>query len=84
MIHDNLSDLIDADETLPVLQYPAQKRVYTLTKAEAEADILAANRESGDASMLTVLLRPSSSFGERDTVTIGKIVANARAGKARF
>ncbi|KAI0966396.1 NAD(P)-binding protein [Xylaria arbuscula] len=84
VIHDNISDLFDADETLPVLQYPAQKRVYTLTKAEAEADILAANRESGDASMLTVSIRPSSTFGERDTVTMGKIVSNARAGKARF
>ncbi|KAI0867224.1 3-beta hydroxysteroid dehydrogenase/isomerase [Hypoxylon argillaceum] len=84
VIHDNLTDLFDADETFPVLQYPAQKRVYTLTKAEAEADILAANRESGDASMLTVSLRPATAFGERDTVCMGKIVANARAGKAKF
>ncbi|KAI1175971.1 C-3 sterol dehydrogenase/C-4 decarboxylase family protein [Nemania sp. FL0916] len=84
VIHDSISDLVDADETLPVLQYPAQKRVYTLTKAEAEADVLAANRRYGDASILTVSIRPSSTFGERDTVTMGKIVANARAGKARF
>ena len=45
VIHDNVSDLLDADETLPVLQPPAQKRVYTLTKATAEAEILAANRK---------------------------------------
>ncbi|KAJ3563607.1 hypothetical protein NPX13_g8139 [Xylaria arbuscula] len=64
--------------------HPAQKRVYTLTNAVAEADIPAANRESGDASMLTVSLRPSSTFGERDTVIIGKIVSNARVGKAKF
>ncbi|KAI1129718.1 NAD(P)-binding protein [Nemania abortiva] len=83
-IHDNLTDLFDADETFLVLQYPAQKRIYTLTKAEAEADILAANRESGDASMLTVSLRPATAFGERDTVCMGKIVENARAGKAKF
>jgi sterol-4alpha-carboxylate 3-dehydrogenase (decarboxylating) len=75
VIHDNVSDLIDADETLPVLQYPAQKRVYTLTKAEAEADILAANRRHGDSSMLTVSLRPATAFAERDTVCMGKIVA---------
>ncbi|KAI0202332.1 C-3 sterol dehydrogenase/C-4 decarboxylase family protein [Astrocystis sublimbata] len=84
VIHDNLSDLFDADETFPVLQYPAQKRVYTLTKAEAEADILAANRESGDSSLLTVSLRPATAFGERDTVTMGKIVANVRAGKEKI
>ncbi|KAK7751098.1 erg26, C-3 sterol dehydrogenase [Diatrype stigma] len=84
VIHDNLTDLVDADETFPVLQYPAQKRIYTLTKAEAEAEILAANRENGDSSMLTVSMRPATAFGERDTVTMGKIVANARAGKAKF
>lgn len=84
VIHDNLTNLLDADETFPVLQYPAQKRVYTLTKAEAEAEILAANRKNGDSSMLTVSMRPATAFGERDTVTMGKIVANARMGKARF
>ncbi|KAF7950712.1 uncharacterized protein EAE97_002264 [Botrytis byssoidea] len=68
VIHDNISDLIDADEDLPVLQYPAQKRVYTLTKAVAEADILAANRKYGDSSMLTVSFRPTTAFGERDTI----------------
>jgi sterol-4alpha-carboxylate 3-dehydrogenase (decarboxylating) len=84
VIHDNVSDLIDADETLPVLQYPAQKRVYTLTKAEAEADILAANRRHGDSSMLTVSMRPATAFGERDTICMGKIVATCREGKGRF
>ncbi|KAI0394441.1 C-3 sterol dehydrogenase/C-4 decarboxylase family protein [Xylariaceae sp. FL0594] len=77
-------NLFDGDETHPVLRYPAQKRVYTLTKAEAEAEILAANRESGDASMLTVSLRPATAFGERDTVCMGKVVSNARAGKAKI
>ncbi|MCJ1320750.1 hypothetical protein MMC15_006091 [Xylographa vitiligo] len=84
VIHDNLTDLVDADETLPVLQPPLQKRAYTLTKAAAEAAVLAANRLAGDASMLTVSLRPATAFGERDTICMGKIVANARAGKARF
>jgi len=84
VIHDNVSDLIDADENLPVLQYPAQKRVYTLTKAEAEAEILAANRKHGDSSMLTVSLRPATAFGERDTICMGKIVATCREGRGRF
>ena len=62
VIHDNVSDLLDADETLPVLQPPVQKRVYTLTKATAEAEILAANRKksrSGSGS-------GSSSTGKND------------------
>ncbi|KAI1874552.1 hypothetical protein JX265_004760 [Neoarthrinium moseri] len=84
VIHDNLTDLFDADETFPVLKYPQQKRVYTLTKAEAEGDILAANRADGDSSMLTVSMRPATAFGERDTVCMGKIVANARAGKGKY
>ncbi|KAK2615821.1 hypothetical protein N8I77_002547 [Diaporthe amygdali] len=84
VIHDNVTDLVKADENLPVLQYPAQKRVYTLTKAEAETEILAANRQNGDSSMLTVSMRPATVFGERDTITFGKIVANARQGKGKI
>ncbi|KJZ70882.1 hypothetical protein HIM_09747 [Hirsutella minnesotensis 3608] len=84
VVHDNLTDLHDIDETFPVLKYPQQKRVYTLTKAEAEAEVLAANRQGGDASMLTTSLRPATTFGPRDDVCMGKIVANARAGKAKF
>ncbi|KAM7196899.1 Cytochrome P450 [Naviculisporaceae sp. PSN 640] len=86
VIHDNVSDLRNADESFPVLKYPAQKRVYSLTKAEADAIIMAANREGGDnvPSMLTVELRPATVFGPRDTVCMGKIVANARAGKANI
>ncbi|KAH8892367.1 NAD(P)-binding protein [Thozetella sp. PMI_491] len=84
VIHDNLTDLRNADETFPVLKYPAQKRVYTLTKAEAEAEILAANRENGDTSMLTASIWPATTFGPRDTICMGKIVANARAGKANI
>lgn len=81
VIHDNVSDLVDADETLPVLKYPVQKRAYTLTKAEAEADVLAANRLNGDASMLTVSMRPATAFGERDTICMGKIVQTFRSGR---
>lgn len=84
VIHDNISDLVDADDSTPVLKYPAQKRVYTLTKAEAEADLLAANRRGGDSSMLVVSLRPATAFGERDTICMGKIVATCRAGKGNI
>lgn len=82
-IHDNVSELVGADESLPVLRYPAQRRVYTLTKVEAEDEILAANRQDGDSSsMLTVSIRPATAFGARDTGFLGKVVAQARAGKA--
>lgn len=82
-IHDNVSELVDADESFPVVRYPAQKRVYTLTKVEAEDAILAANRRAGDASMLTVSIRPAAAFGIRDTGFLGKVVGRARAGKAK-
>lgn len=82
VIHDNHSDLLDADESWPVLTYPVQKRAYTLSKAEAETSILAANRANGDSSMLTASIRPASAFGERDYTAFAKIAANARKGKA--
>lgn len=81
-IHDNVSELVDADDSLPVLRYPAQKRVYTLTKVAAEDEILATNRQDGDASVLTVSIRPATAFGARDSTFLGKVIAQARAGKA--
>lgn len=86
VIHDNSSDLVDADDTLLVLKYPAQKRIYTLTKAEAEAELIAANRSGppGEPSMLVVSLRPATAFGERDTIRMGKNVATCRAGKGNI
>lgn len=83
VIHDNVSDLIDADEILPILQPPAQKRVYTLTKARAEEEILAANRAAGDR-MLTVSLRPCTAFGERDTTYLTKIIAVTQKGTSKY
>jgi sterol-4alpha-carboxylate 3-dehydrogenase (decarboxylating) len=84
VIHNNITDLLDADETLPVLQPPAQKRIYTLTKATAEEIVLAANRVDGDSSLLTCSLRPATAFGEADTICLGKMLAVAEQGKTRF
>lgn len=84
VVHDNLTDLVDADETLPILRPPVQKRVYTLTKATAEEEILAANRARGDASMLTVSLRPALCFGERDRHFLAKVLAVAQSGRTKF
>ncbi|KAE8327749.1 hypothetical protein BDV39DRAFT_204765 [Aspergillus sergii] len=44
LIHDNLTDLFDAVEDMPVLRPRQQKRVYSLRKADAEEVILTANR----------------------------------------
>lgn len=84
VIHDNVSDMLDADETWPILRPPVQKRVYTLTKATAEEAIIAANRKNGDSSFLTVSLRPGTSVGENDTTCLGKMIARAKEGKLRF
>lgn len=84
VIHDNVTDLIDADETLPVLRPPVQKRVYTLTKVTAEEEILSANRKAGNGSMLTVSMRPCTAIGEADTVCLGKMIPRAEEGKMRF
>ncbi|MCJ1458067.1 hypothetical protein MMC28_008438 [Mycoblastus sanguinarius] len=84
VIHDNVTDLIEGDETLPILRPPAQKRVYTLTKATAEEEVIAANRKGGNSSMFTVSLRPCTTIGEADTVCLGKMIPIAEQGKTRF
>ena len=84
VIHDNVTDLINADETLPILRPPVQKRVYTLTKATAEEEIISANRKAGNSSMLTVSIRPCTAIGEADTICLGKMIPRAEEGKMKF
>lgn len=74
--------MLGADESWPILRYPAQKNVYTLTKVAAEDKVRAANRADGDSSMLTAILRPASTFGERDYLNFFSVVDKARAGRA--
>jgi sterol-4alpha-carboxylate 3-dehydrogenase (decarboxylating) len=83
VIHDNLTDLVDATEDLPILRPPQQKRVYSLAKADAEEAILAANRRENHG-LLTCSLRPCLAFGEHDTASLGKMVAVALQGRSRF
>ncbi|KAF3766959.1 NAD(P)-binding protein, partial [Cryphonectria parasitica EP155] len=61
-----------------------EKRVYTLTKVEAEAEVFATNRQDGNSSMLTVSIRPVTAFGERDNTCMGKTVATCRAGRTNM
>lgn len=82
VVHNHADNMLDADETLPILRYPAQKNVYTLTKVAAEDKVRAANRADGDASLLTAIIRPASTFGERDFLSFWAAVTKARAGRA--
>jgi len=54
VVHDSISDLIDADESFTVLYVPDQKEIYSHTKALAD-DLVRAANGSGDG-MLTVCL----------------------------
>ena len=82
VIHDSVSDMIDADETSPVLYLPTQRSEYSDTKARAEDLVLEANRKNGN--MLTISLRPSGLFGENDPTTVRPMVEAAASGKYRY
>ncbi|KAL4734791.1 hypothetical protein BDV11DRAFT_46599 [Aspergillus similis] len=81
VVNDNYTDLINGSEDMPILRPPAQKRLYCLAKADAEEAVQAANRKHG---FLTCSLRPCLVFGERDTNSMGKMVAVARTGRSRY
>jgi len=80
VIHDANGDLIDGDETCPLVFLPKQKEVYSHTKALAEQIVLASNERG---KMLTVCIRPSSIFGENDTTQVRNLIESAAAGKLR-
>lgn len=82
VIHDNVSDLVNADERWPVLRAPLQKEYYSETKGIAEELVLAANRKYGD--MLTVALRPAGIFGEADAQMIPGMLGALERGQTRF
>ncbi|GIZ40113.1 hypothetical protein CKM354_000346500 [Cercospora kikuchii] len=70
VIHDTQSDLINADESYPLIMGKDQPEYYTTTKAEAELLVLAANRAPQYPKFLTTALRPSGMFGEGDVQLI--------------
>ncbi|KAL4756074.1 C-3 sterol dehydrogenase/C-4 decarboxylase family protein [Aspergillus foveolatus] len=81
LINDNVSDMINATEDMPVLRPPQQKLMYSIMKLESDEIIQAANRRNG---LLTCSLRPCLTFGERDVGSLGKMIAVARAGRANL
>lgn len=78
VIHNGFSDIIEATEDLPRVFYPEQPEYYSHTKALAEEIVVAANRTNG---LLTVILRGTTLFGEGDTMTIPRMVDNAKTGR---
>lgn len=82
VIHDSISDLVDVDESSPVLYMPDQREAYSHTKALAESLVLAANGKNG--RMLTTSIRPSGLFGEEDPTTVKPMVEAASSGKYRY
>lgn len=82
VVHDSVSDLINADERWPILHPPQQREYYAETKAMAESIVLNANRKFGD--MLTVALRPACVFGEGDVQNIPSMLTAYEKGQTKF
>ena len=82
VVHDGTSDLINADDSTPVVLLPAQRSTYSHSKAVAEKAVLDANRQAGN--MLTCCIRLSGMFGENDPSSTKPMVDAAAAGKFRY
>ena len=82
VIHDNVSDLVNADERWPILRAPLQREYYSETKGIAENLVLEANRKYGD--MLTIALRPAGIFGEGDMQMIPNMLKAYEKGQTKF
>jgi sterol-4alpha-carboxylate 3-dehydrogenase (decarboxylating) len=70
VIHDTQSDLINADETYPLIMGKQQPEYYTTTKAQAELHVLGNNRTATHPRFLTCAIRPSAMFGTGDVQLI--------------
>ncbi|KAF2859627.1 hypothetical protein K470DRAFT_218780 [Piedraia hortae CBS 480.64] len=82
VIHDGTSDLINADETYPLMMGPKQPEYYTTTKAQAELDVLKSNNHS--SKFLTCALRPSAMFGEGDMQLLPPGLSAYYRGQTKF
>jgi nucleoside-diphosphate-sugar epimerase len=71
-------DLANADESLPLTKNCPSP--YPLTKAAAEADVIAAN----GPALATVALRPHLIFGPGDPHLVPRNLAGARSGRLRI
>jgi sterol-4alpha-carboxylate 3-dehydrogenase (decarboxylating) len=79
VVHDSVSDLIEADEKRPLLYLPVQREMYSHSKALADQLVLDGNTAG---SMLTACIRPSGIFGERDP-SAQRFADSAKEGKLK-
>ncbi|KAK4990797.1 erg26, C-3 sterol dehydrogenase [Elasticomyces elasticus] len=84
VISDTQSDLINADETYPLIMGDRQPEYYTTTKALAELHVLTSNRPSSHPRFLTTAIRPSAIFGVGDVQLLPQGLAAYYDGKTRF
>lgn len=87
VVHDGTSDLLNADDSAPVVLLPKQKSTYTHSKVLAEQAVLSANRSSqgdGAGTMLTVSIRLSGMFGPNDPSSTKPVIEAAKNGKFRY
>jgi sterol-4alpha-carboxylate 3-dehydrogenase (decarboxylating) len=83
VVHDSISDLIEANEAWPILDMPPQTELYAWAKGVTEKMVLAANGSARihGGHMLTVAIRPAVIFGERDPNLTTKMIETGRDGK---
>lgn len=84
VIHDTTSDLINANETYPLIMGKEQPEYYTTTKAQAEMHVLASNRSPSHPKLLTTAIRPSAMFGEGDVQLIPPGLSAYYRGQTKF
>ncbi|KAJ5625374.1 hypothetical protein N7510_001683 [Penicillium lagena] len=73
VVHDTESNLVNVDESWPLMRGKLQKEYYSETKADAEELVLKYNRKS-PSGMVTAAIRPAGIFGEKDTTLTHKMV----------
>ena len=82
IVHDSVSDLVNADETYPILRRPVQQEIYSESKGMAEEVVTAANRKYGN--MLTTSIRPAGIIGEGDVQIIPNMLKAYYKGQTKF
>ncbi|RAL11845.1 C-3 sterol dehydrogenase/C-4 decarboxylase family protein [Aspergillus homomorphus CBS 101889] len=85
VISDAQTDLINAEETYPVLlEETQQPEYYVYTKALAESYVLSQNQRRGAKQFLTCAIRPSGIFGVGDLVVLPGILGAYFRGRTKW
>lgn len=84
VIHDTQSDLINANESYPLIMGKEQPEYYTTTKAQAELFVLSQNRAAAFPNLLTTAIRPSAMFGTGDVQLIPPGLSAYYKGQTKF